>query len=126
MSRSNQEFVRYSMLFRQVCYHPDHFTVSGTLRETLSFLAGLYIGFYRVPEDELMVDPHPDDPMEGFAQWLAKRDGSEEGASWARTAYMILKMYDDDEAFIRLRQLFDQYISEQLGITAESYQNKLF
>lgn len=132
MSDYNQEFVRFSMIFRQVCRTPDQFTVCGSLREVLAFLAGLYIGAYRVPREEEsdnndeLNEPKEVDPMEGFNRWLAQKDGCKQSADWARTAYMVLKIYDNKEAFEKLHQLFNQYISQQLGITAESYQSKLF
>lgn len=126
MMQPNQDFIRFAMVFRLICRHPENFTVCGTLREVLSFLSGLYIGLYRVPAGDMLAELSPDDPMEGFNRWLACKDRCEQSADWARTAYMVLKVYDDDEAFDYLRQLFDQYISEQLGITPESYQNKLF
>lgn len=128
MNNHNQEFIRFTMIFRQVCRNPEQFTVCGTLRETLAFLAGLYIGSYRVSDSDSEESSAQEnlDPMEGFNRWLAQKDGIKQCTDWARTAYMVLKVYDYDEAFEKLHQLFNRYIAEQLGITPESCQNKLF
>jgi hypothetical protein len=66
------------------------------------------------------------DPMERFNVWLAQKDRCMQSSDWSRTAYSVLKVYDDDEALEYLVRLFNEYIREQMGMTLDSGQSQLF
>lgn len=117
------DFVKFASTFRVVCKTPEMFAISGAIREVLAFLSGLYIGLYRLSSE---VTETADDPLDGFNKWLARQDGIEANRDWSRTAYEVLKIYNEDEALEKLLALFDRYIKEQMGMTPESYQINLF
>ena len=117
------DFVKFASTFRVVCKTPEMFAIKGDIREVLAFLSGLYIGMYRLAGD---ADETVQDPLDGFNKWLAQEDGIQANRDWSKTAYEVLKIYDEPDALQRLLALFDRYIKDQMGMTPESYQINLF